>query len=353
MWEAFEHAAHYELDNLTAIIDVNRLGQRGETMVGWDVDKYVERARAFGWNAIPVDGHDVEAIDRAYAEAIATTGRPTVVVARTLKGKGVAAVEDENGFHGKPLDDPEAAFAELGGDRSLRIEVAMPSSQDAPRFVTRELVLPTYEVGAEVATRKAYGDALAALGSARDDVVALDGEVSNSTFSEVFAKAHPDRFFQLGMAEQVMLGAAAIQPLVTKRTETTVAAVVRGARLDRWRRVALASVKQSGRAALPEVRTPLTIESFLDEPPAALRLMLVEPAVTLDVEPLSALRVERMPSDACVLVGPEGGWTEEECLAARERGVRLMSLGHRTLRADAVPIAALSVLSFLWDEHPA
>jgi transketolase len=208
MWEAFEHASYSELDNLTAIIDVNRLGQRGQTMVGWDLDRVVARAEAFGWNAIEVDGHDVDAIDRAFRIAIETTGKPTVVVARTLKGKGVAAVEDKNGFHGKPLDDPEEAIAELGGERDITIEVAKPELSVPPRAAARALELPRYELGSEVATRKAYGDALAALGSARPDVVALDGEVSNSTFAETFAKAHPERYFEMYIAEQQMLAAA-------------------------------------------------------------------------------------------------------------------------------------------------
>jgi len=208
MWEAFEHAAHYELDNLTAILDVNRLGQRGETMVGWNLDVHAERARAFGWHAIEIDGHDVEAIAAAYEEAIATTDRPTVVVARTKKGAGVAAVENKNGFHGKPLDDPEAAIAELGGVRDLRIEIAKPTVEPRPRPAPAALELPRYEVGSEVATRKAYGDALAAVGAARPDVVAVDGEVSNSTYAEIFAKAHPDRFFEMYIAEQQMVAAA-------------------------------------------------------------------------------------------------------------------------------------------------
>lgn len=208
MWEAFEHAAHYELDNLTAILDVNRLGQRGETMVGWDLDTYVERARAFGWHAIAIDGHSVEEIDHAYAEAVATTGKPTVVVARTVKGKGVKAVEDVNGFHGKPLDDPAEAIEELGGERDLRIEVRRPEPAEQHQFATGALELPRYEIGSEVATRKAYGDALAALGSARGDVVALDGEVSNSTFAEIFGKAHPERFFEMFIAEQQLAAAA-------------------------------------------------------------------------------------------------------------------------------------------------
>ncbi len=208
MWEAFEHAAHYGLDNLTAIVDVNRLGQRGETMVGWNLDVYAARAEAFGWNAIEVDGHDLDAIDGAFSQAVATAGKPTVVVARTLKGKGVAAVENQNGWHGKPLEDPEGAIAELGGLRDIRVEVAKPDVEPVPRSAPSKLELPRYELGTEVATRKAYGDALAALGTARPDVVALDGEVSNSTFTEIFAKAHPERYFEMYIAEQQLVAAA-------------------------------------------------------------------------------------------------------------------------------------------------
>jgi transketolase len=208
IWEAFEHAAHYELDNLTAILDVNRLGQRGETMSGWNLDVYAERARAYGWHALEIDGHDVEAIDRAYEEAIATTGRPTVVIARTIKGKGVKAVEDKDGFHGKPLDDPSEAIAELGGERHVDLEVAKPEPGTAHAFPSGTLELPRYAVGDQVATRKAYGEALAALGAARGDIVVLDGEVSNSTFAEIFAKAHPDRYFEMYIAEQQMVAAA-------------------------------------------------------------------------------------------------------------------------------------------------
>jgi transketolase len=208
MWEAFEHAAHSKLDNLTAIIDVNRLGQRGETMHGWDLDSYVRRAQACDWHAIAIDGHDVDAIDAAYAEALGVEDRPTVIVARTLKGKGVSAVEDKNGMHGKALDDPEAAIAELGGERTLRIEVAVREPAEPHAFPGGELELPQYELGDEVATRKAYGDALAALGSADGSVVALDGEVSNSTYSEIFAAAHPERFFEMFIAEQQMVAAA-------------------------------------------------------------------------------------------------------------------------------------------------
>jgi transketolase len=211
MWEAFEHAAWYELDNLTAILDVNRLGQTGETMHGWDLDSYVRRAEAFGWHAIAIDGHDVEQIDEAYSEAVGVTGKPTLIVAKTKKGKGVSAVEDKSGMHGKALDDPEEAIRELGGERSIRVEVRKPEGSGEPhRFpVEAGASLPMYEVGAkDVATRKAYGDTLRALGSIRGDVVALDGEVSNSTHSEEFREAHPDRYLEMFIAEQQMLAAA-------------------------------------------------------------------------------------------------------------------------------------------------
>ena len=209
MWEAFEHAAFNGLDNLTAIIDVNRLGQRGETMHGWDLDSYANRATAFGWHAIEIDGHDLAAIDRAYEEATKTTGQPTVIVARTIKGKGVPEVEDKPGWHGKALDDPDHAIEELGGIRSIKVDVAKPETDAQPhRFETVSLELPVYEVGDEVATRKAYGEALAAVGNADQLVVALDGEVSNSTFAEIFAAAHPERYFEMYIAEQQMAAAA-------------------------------------------------------------------------------------------------------------------------------------------------
>ncbi|HEX2849240.1 MAG TPA: transketolase [Acidimicrobiales bacterium] len=209
IWEAFEQAGHSQLDNLCAIVDVNRLGQRGETMHGWDLDAYKARAEAFGWRAIEIDGHDVDEIDAAFGEAAATAGKPTAIIARTIKGKGVAEVENKNGFHGKPLDDPEQAIEELGGIRNLRIEVQKPAPGTAHVFeVGGQPAPPTYELGTKVATRKAYGDALAALGGSRGDVVALDGEVGNSTYSEEFQAAHPDRFFEMFIAEQQLVAAA-------------------------------------------------------------------------------------------------------------------------------------------------
>jgi transketolase len=209
IWEAIEHGAHERLGNLIAIVDVNRLGQTGETMHGWDLDSYAERARANGWEAITIDGHDVDAIDDAYRRAVQDPERPTAVIARTKKGKGVREVEDLPDKHGKPLEDPEEAIAELGGVRDLQVEVAAPPSEPVPAPPTPPGGSPPrYEVGKEVATRKAYGEALKALADVRADVVALDGEVSNSTYSEILREAHPDRYFEMYIAEQQMVAAA-------------------------------------------------------------------------------------------------------------------------------------------------
>jgi transketolase len=206
MWEAFEHAGFNGLDNMIAIVDVNRLGQRGPTMHEWDTSSWAARAAACGWDVEEIDGHDPEAIDAAYARALAAD-RPAAIFARTKKGAGVAAVEDKDGQHGKPLADPEAAVEELGGIRSLRVEVQPPPQAQPFEIAKAAVERPTYEVGEKVATRAAYGDALAWLGSVDEKVVALDGEVGNSTYAERFAAQHPDRFFEMYIAEQQMVAA--------------------------------------------------------------------------------------------------------------------------------------------------
>ncbi len=209
IWEAFEHAAYYGLDNVVALIDVNRLGQTGETMHGWNLSAYSDRARAIGWHTVEVDGHDPDRVEEALTEAENTLGRPTAVVARTVKGKGVSEVENLTGKHGKPVADEQAAISELGGNRDLGVTVSAPDS--AVRARTFEVPggqLPVFETGSSVATRKAYGQALRALGSRRGDIVALDGEVSNSTHSEQFREGHPERYFEMYIAEQQMLATA-------------------------------------------------------------------------------------------------------------------------------------------------
>jgi transketolase len=207
MWEAFEHAGVARLGNLIAVVDVNRLGQRGETMHGWDTSSLAARASACGWDVQEIDGHDLEAIDTAYGRAI-EADRPAVIFARTKKGSGVAAVEDKENQHGKPLADPDAAIEELGGIRSLSVEVQSPPAPKPYEIERASVERPTYEVGEKVATRGAYGDALAWLGSIDERVVALDGEVGNSTYAERFGAAHPDRFFEMYIAEQQMVAAA-------------------------------------------------------------------------------------------------------------------------------------------------
>ncbi|MCZ7456381.1 transketolase [Streptomyces sp. WMMC940] len=209
VWEAVEHASFEKLANLKLIIDVNRLGQRGPTRHQHDLDAYARRLRAFGWHTVEVDGHDVEAVDKALTEAVEVDERPTAVIAATRKGRGVAVVEDQEGKHGKPLPDAETAIEELGGPRFVTVEVEPPPAASGRRDRDRgPLELPRFETGTEEATRTAYGRALAALGSARGDVVALDAEVGDSTRTEYFGKEHPDRYLEFYIAEQQLVAGA-------------------------------------------------------------------------------------------------------------------------------------------------
>lgn len=208
IWEAAEHAAYSGLGNLTALLDINRLGQYGPARHGWDTAAYARRFGAFGWHTIEIDGHDIREIDRALTEAQRVNDRPTAVVARTRKGKGVAAVEDQEGAHGKPLPDTEEAVSELGGRRFQRVTVTKPRSATPKATEIGQVKLPGYEVGSAVATRNGFGEALVALGHARSDVVVLDGEVGDSTRTQFFAKEIPERFFECYIAEQQLVAAA-------------------------------------------------------------------------------------------------------------------------------------------------
>ena len=210
MWEALATASHYGLTNLVTLVDVNRLGQRGETALGWDMDAYAARVEAFGAEAVVVDGHDVEAIDAALARADEDLERPLVILARTVKGKGIPGVEDEEDWHGKPMPEERAeeAIDALGGVRSLQVRGPRPPEVERRSASRGQVELPTFDVGEEIATRKAYGPALAALADVDPRVVALDGEVSNSTGVADFVQAHPERFFEMFIAEQQMVAAA-------------------------------------------------------------------------------------------------------------------------------------------------
>ncbi|MQA28753.1 MAG: transketolase, partial [Luteitalea sp.] len=217
VWEAAHVAASERLDNLCAITDVNAQGQSRSTMWGHDLDQFARRWTAFGWHAIVIDGHDMTAILDAYAEARATSGQPTMIVARTIKGKGVSFAEGLPGWHGRAFkkgDEMNRAIAELEGQFvpapaavDLTRQIPTPARPAEPP-ARKPVAAPSYKIGDEVATREAYGTALAKLGEADSRIVALDADVKNSSFSDKFEKVSPDRFFQNFIAEQVMLGSA-------------------------------------------------------------------------------------------------------------------------------------------------
>src|ERR1700722_11323281 len=222
IWEAFDKASYYRLSNLIVLADINRLGQRGQTDIGWKLEEYQRRMAASGARVLTVDGHDLAAIDQAMtAAADASGGQPTVILAKTIKGKGFSEVENKDGWHGKPCppERAERAIAELGGVRHLVLRGPRPEPAEpgpvpdkpetlAPQPAKPSTAPPQYPVGEKVATRKAYGDALVALGARDDRVVALDGEVSNSTFADEFTSAFPDRYFEMFIAEQQLVAAA-------------------------------------------------------------------------------------------------------------------------------------------------
>jgi transketolase len=210
-WEAIQIAAQYKLDNLIGIIDVNRLGQRGETMYGHDLKAYETRVSSFGWETFSVDGHSFTEVLDAYEKAGKVSGRPVMIIAKTIKGKGVSFLEDRDGWHGKPVEKErlDQALKELGPvDKSVRGEIPKPEDLRPPEQYPGEAGEPAYPPGKAVATRKAYGNALKRIYPKYPGIVSLDGEVSNSTMAATFKDAYPDRFFEMYIAEQNMAGAA-------------------------------------------------------------------------------------------------------------------------------------------------
>jgi transketolase len=223
VWEAVNLASYYKLSNLVAIVDVNRLGQTGETMLGWDTGRYKKRFEAFGWETAIIDGHDYKQILQCYHATILQkkSGKPIAIIAKTIKGKGVSFLENKNGWHGKPVlkEQLDAALKELGKvDLKIRGKVSLPQSGIRNNELGAEnnknirnskfINHNSYKLGDQVATRKAFGLALARLGQTYPMIVSLDGEVSNSTYAEIFREKFPDRFFEMFVAEQNMVGAA-------------------------------------------------------------------------------------------------------------------------------------------------
>ncbi|MGO4472935.1 transketolase [Arthrobacter sp. M-10] len=211
MWEAVDKAAYYKLGNLTAVVDVNRLGQDGPTELQWNMDAYARRVEAFGAQALIIDGHDISQIDDALSRATSDPDKPTVILAKTIKGKGVPEIEDQNGWHGKalPADMAEKAIAALGGPSSVRV-TTRPPEPGTPAITPGthvSVTLPDWKVGDKVATRAAFGAAVSAL-AARPEVVVLDGEVGNSTHAGAFEEVAPERYFEVFIAEQQLVAAA-------------------------------------------------------------------------------------------------------------------------------------------------
>ena len=218
VWEAAEVGAQDGLDNLCAITDVNGLGQSRATMWQHDLEQFARRWKAFGWHAITVNGHNLNQVLDAFAEARATKDKPTMIVAGTVKGKGIARAEGKDNWHGRAFkkgEELDAVLAELEGQFvpqpagvDLAATIVKPASRPAAPAAPTPLTPPDYALGDLVATREAYGAALAKLGASDSRVVALDADVKNSTFSDKFEKAFPERFYQNFIAEQVMVGAA-------------------------------------------------------------------------------------------------------------------------------------------------
>ncbi|XP_078520724.1 transketolase-like protein 1 [Lissotriton helveticus] len=214
VWEALAFASHYKLDNLVAIFDVNRLGQSEAAPLQHQTDIYKKRCEAFGWNTYVVDGHDVAELCHALWQASHLKDKPTAIIAKTFKGKGIAGVENEDNWHGKPMPkDKVEAIVEAIQKEIKNVTRLCPElpAEDSPKVVIDGILMPSppsYKLGDKIATRKAYGLALAKLGHANNRVIALDGDTKNSTFSEIFKKDHPDRYIECFIAEQNMVSVA-------------------------------------------------------------------------------------------------------------------------------------------------
>ncbi len=309
VWEAASSASFFGLDNLCGMVDVNRLGQSRATLLGHDVNAIAARFQAFGWHTIIIDGHDLAAVQQAFTEARATNGRPTMLVARTQKGKGVSFTEGKDGWHGKPFkagDEMQKAIAELEAQyvepRDTRFTPPAPAKPSSPAHVdTPVLSAPGYALGDQVATREAYGTALAKIGAADPRIVALDADVKNSTFSDRFEKVFPERFYQFFIAEQAMIGAA--MGLSSRGAipfpSTFAAFLTRGADFIRMAGVGHNSIKLAGSHCGVSIGEDGPSQMALED----LAMMRAVPAATV-LYPCDAVSAERCVALAAYTPGP-------------------------------------------------
>jgi transketolase len=308
VWEAASVAGHERLDSLCAIVDVNALGQSQATQWQHDMTAHATKWSAFGWHSIVIDGHDLTAVLDALEQARRTRSRPTVVLAKTLKGKGISFMEGKGGWHGKAIkkgEELDKALAELQSQFVPEDEPAQPIPAPARRQRPAEkearLTTPAYKLGESVATREAYGAALARLGAGDDRIVALDADVKNSTFSEKFEQQHPERFYQTFIAEQAMIGAA--MGLAARGAipfpSTFAAFLTRAYDFIRMAAISNVNVKMAGSHAGVSIGEDGPSQMALED----LAMMCAQPNITV-LYPCDAVSTERLLEKATYHHGP-------------------------------------------------
>jgi transketolase len=309
VWEAAEMASFNDVDSLCGITDINALGQSRPTALQHNIDAYAGRWRAFGWHTIAVDGHDVGAILDALDEARRIKGRPSMILARTIKGKGISSIEGKGGWHGKPLkagEEVEKALAELKAQFVPEDEESKPRPQ-LPKKVQRpaprrgSVGASPHKMGDKIATREAYGDAIARLGDGDDRIVALDGDVKNSTFSEKFEQRHSDRFYEAFIAEQVMIGAA--MGLAARGAipfpSTFAAFLTRAYDFIRMAAIGRNNIKMSGSHAGVSIGEDGPSQMALED----LAMMRAEPSIVV-LYPCDAVSTEKLVEEMAYHAGP-------------------------------------------------
>jgi transketolase len=307
VWEAANVASSFALDSLCAIIDVNGLGQSRTTQLDHDIDAYVARWRAASWHVVAIDGHDLTQVLDALDQARATKGRPTMIVAKTIKGKGISFVEGKQGWHGKAFKKGKELDTVIAELESQIVKEPEPIAPPSPRVVSRPpsrrgtLTPPAYTLGESVATREAYGAAIARLGAVDDRVVALDGDVGNSTFSEKFEQHLPNRFYECYIAEQVMIGAA--MGLAARGAipfpSTFAAFLSRAADFIRMAAISNVNIKMAGSHAGVSIGEDGPSQMALED----LAMMRAQPNITV-LYPCDAMSTDRLVEAMASHAGP-------------------------------------------------